>query len=138
MRLAGVAQYFQAYFLRGQCHAGEINMGGDVFQANTLQRVAVTAVRLVTHECAHMALRMVVLGFWKTIVDQEHCAHAQTLTHAANKRLSLRMNFGQVIVLALDLDRWTLVCNAVLPSKTAGRLVPHHATLEPKAARVWA
>jgi hypothetical protein len=68
--LAGVAQHRQAGVLRGQGDAGEVDVGGDVLLAHVRQRVVVHAVRAVAGQRAHVALRVVVLGLGKAVVDE--------------------------------------------------------------------
>ena len=120
MGLTGVTQDRQAGVLRGQGDAGEVDVRGDVFQADFVQRVDVGLVQMVAHQRAHVPLRVVVLGFGKSIVQQEGGAAApglQALGQAGDKGLGLRVDFGQIVVLARDLQRRAQVGGAVRPGQ---------------------
>ena len=103
--LRGVAQHFHARILCGKGNAGEVDMGSNVFVTNIQERVAVGLVRLVAHHGAGDALLVVILGFWKTVIQQKHRATLQTIRQCADKRLALLVNFGQIVVLATYFER---------------------------------
>ena len=80
---------------------------------------------------------MVVLAFRETIVHQDHyrlaLAALQALGQAAHKGLGLGMDFGQVIVVALDVQgraqcAWSVL---PLPSLCAAQRCGHHSALVP-------
>ena len=119
-RLRAVAQHTHVGLLRRQCNAGEIDMGRDVLQADIGQRIGVGLVRAVAHHRAHVALRVVVLRFRKTVVDKEQRAGAEFVAQRAHKGLRLRVDLGQEIVLALRRQGWPQIGRHIAPDK-AGR-----------------
>ena len=78
-----------------------------------------------------MALRVVILVLAKTVVDEERRAAHQPVAQRVDEGLGLRVDFGQVVVRAFDVDRWAQLGWAVLPDEGAVRfdtdtaLVPH-------------
>ena len=131
VRLAGVAQHLPARILTGQRNAREIDVRGDVFLAHLHQRIGVCLVRLVAHHRAHVALRVVVLGFGKAVVDQKGRAACHALRQGAHPGLGLRMHLGEVVVHAGHLHRRAQVGRAVLPDQRIG--AAGHAAFVPNA-----
>ncbi len=69
-----------------EAHSRIENLG--VFQARRHQRVAVGHMALVAHDGAHVALRVVILAFAKTIVQQEDGAAHQAVGQGADEALA--------------------------------------------------
>ncbi len=130
--LAGVAQHLHARVLRGQGHAGEIDVGGEVFQPHIGQRLGVAAVGAVAHQRAHVALRVVVLGLGEAVVQKKRRATLQTVGQGFDEGLGLRVDFGQVVVFAIDVNRRAQRGGAVGPHQLA-RSVACHAAFQPIA-----
>ncbi len=104
-RLAGVTQHLETGLLPSQRDAAEVDVRGDVFLTHVLQRIGVEQVSAVAHDRAHAALRVVILVFGKTVVQQKHRARLQPVGQGAHKRLGLRVDFGQVVVAARHVER---------------------------------
>ena len=75
---------------------------------------------------------MVVLTLRKTVVQQQSRTQLQMVRKCADKGLALRMHFGQVIVLTVNLDGRAQVRGLVRPHQSPLR--PGHATLMPDTA----
>ena len=116
-RLRAVAQHLQPRVLPGQRDAGEVDVGGDVFEAHVRQRIGVCQVRAVAHHGAHVALRVVVLTLGEAVVDEEGRALHQVDGQGADEGLGLGVDFGQVVVRAFNLQRRAQVGDAVLPAE---------------------
>ena len=84
-RLRGVAEDLEAGLLRGQRDAGEVDVRGDVLRADVDERLGVGAVRAMAHQRAARALRVVVLGLGKAVVDEEGRAAPQALGQAGDE-----------------------------------------------------
>ena len=96
-RLTGVAQDVQTDSLRGQRNAGEIDVCRDVFVAHHRQRIAVGLVLVMTHQRAHVALRVVVLGLGKTIVDEEGRTALQAFAQGGDEGFGLAVNLSDAV-----------------------------------------
>ena len=100
-------------------------MGGDVLQPHVAQGIGVRAVAKMTHHRAHVTLRVVVLVLGESIVQQEGRPHREPVGQRAHERLALRVNLGQVVVLAIHLQWRAQVGGLVLPGECRIRLVAH-------------
>ena len=136
-RLAGVAQDVHAGGLRSDRNAGEIHVRGDVFLAHQQQRVAVGLVLVVAHQSAHVALRVVVLGLGKTVVDKEGRAALQAFAQGGDKGFGLGVDFGDAVgregrVSRRPKSRRFLICRTVRPHEFF--IGPGHAHFSPREA----
>jgi hypothetical protein len=74
-------------------------------------------VRAVAHQRAGVALRVVVLGLGKAVVDEERRTRAAALKqpgHGGDEGLGLRVDFGDVVVRAIDFNRRAQIRSAGL------------------------
>ena len=132
--MAGIAQHIQTGVLPSHGHTREIDVCGDVFLAHRHQGVVVGLVQLVAHDGAHVALRVKVLGLGETVIQEKRGSTPpgqQPLGQAGDESLGLGVNFGQVIVLTIDLDGRTPIGDPVLPSECFTSA--DHPTLVPDA-----
>ncbi len=102
---------------------GEVDMGGDVLQANQKEGIIVRVVAVVAHQGAGVALRMVILARAKAVIDEQHGACFKALAQAADQAARCERNFAEVIVRHHDLLRKLLQCRgfrqAFFPKKIA-------------------
>ena len=93
-RLRGVAGDVEPGVLPGERERGEVEVRRDVLGADVDQRVGVGAVGAVAHERAARALRMVVLGLGKTVVDEEGGAALEAVGERRDEGFGLGMQLG--------------------------------------------
>ena len=118
--LGAVTQNIQPRILRHHGDAGEVDVGGDVFQAHIGQRIGVRAVLAVAHDRAHVALRVVVLALGEAIVQEKSRAARKPVSQGADEGLGLGVDFCEVVVGARHVDRRAQVGGAVGPGQTGG------------------
>ena len=93
-------------------------------------------MRLVAHDGAHVTLWVVVLGFWKAVVDHEHGTCTQAVSECADYGLALGVDFSQIVVITRNFYRGAK-CRDLISPREFGWLAwlrfkrQSHATLKP-------
>ena len=104
--------------LRGERQTGEVHMRRDVLVAHFGQRVGVGPMPPVAHQCAHVALDMVILSLGKPVVQKKGRPLDQPIGERGHERLGHRVDLGQIVVATGDLQRWPQVARPVFPGQS--------------------
>ena len=142
-RLCGVAQHTEVVggcappgwrrgvsgLLRGQRQPGEVDMCRNVLEPHVHQRISVHTMRLMAHHRAHVALQVVVLALGKTVVDKERRALLQSVSQRPYKTFGGWMDFGQIVVCTLNVDRGAQSADSVAPTQRVARPDLHAALI---------
>ena len=104
-------------------------MRGNVLLADIGERIGIGSMRAMAHQRAGIALRVVVLGSGKAVVDEECGAALEAIGQRRDEGFGLRMDLGDGAGREHCVVRRTQVRRAVIPGEGVGRL--DDAALEP-------
>ena len=98
------------------------------------QRVGIALVGPVAHQRTHVPLRVVVLVFGESVVNEKRRTGHQTLGQGADEGLGLGVDFAQVVVVVRNLKGGPQRGGPVLPSPAVAIRSGCHAAFKPGAA----
>ncbi len=113
----------------------EIDVGREVGESRPEERIVVRMVTVVAHQRPLIALRMVVLGRGKTVVDHQHRAVRDPPSHILDQRFRRQVDLAQVVALRRKTgggegsEPW--LRGPLRPRERIARVIPRNPALEP-------
>ncbi len=97
-RLRGVPRNLESAAFARCGHRGEIDVRGDVGETRPCERVVVRTMTVMTHQRSPAALRMVILGGRKSVVDEQRRTRHQPSCNILDERLGPQVDLARVVV----------------------------------------